>query len=203
MKSYTLLYRYPVSDERCEPWNSRIEDRGNGNYIIETVNNKTLCIYIICNVFMISCTLETLNVLWQKSRVNFINIIIELERIKFYSGKSLIRIQWNGRTIAQAVIYRFPIAAARDRTQVRLCGIRGGQNNTGESLLRILRFPLPILILSTSGLIASYPGAGTVDRLVADVPSGLSLTPHQEKLRVFLSPQANYTDRAIAAGQRS
>jgi hypothetical protein len=53
-------------------------------------------------------------------------------------------------------------------------------------------------------------GAGTTGQLVADVPSGLSLTPPQEKKyflkklnSVAFSPQANYIDRTTAACRQS
>jgi hypothetical protein len=88
--------------------------------------------------------------------------------------------RWNdrtGRAIAQAVNRRLPSGAARVRAQVRSCGICGGQRGTGAGFLRVLRFPLPILIPPTAP--HSY-GAGTTGQLVADVPSALSLTPPQE-----------------------
>jgi hypothetical protein len=53
-----------------------------------------------------------------------------------------------GRSIAQAVSRWLPIATSRVRIQVRLCGICGGQSGTGAGFLRVLRFPLPILIPS-------------------------------------------------------
>jgi hypothetical protein len=46
--------------------------------------------------------------------------------------------------------------------------------------LRVLRFPLPILIPPTVPHSSSWSGADTIGQLVADVPSGLSLTPPQE-----------------------
>jgi hypothetical protein len=55
-----------------------------------------------------------------------------------------------GRAIAQAVSRRLPTAAARVRAQVRSCGICGGQRGTGIGFLRVLRFPLPVLIPPTA-----------------------------------------------------
>jgi hypothetical protein len=55
-----------------------------------------------------------------------------------------------GRVIAQAVSRRFATAAARVRSQVRPCGIFGGQSGTGAGFFRVLRFPLPILIPPTT-----------------------------------------------------
>jgi hypothetical protein len=51
-----------------------------------------------------------------------------------------------GHAIAQAVSRRLPTAVAGVRTQVRSCGICDGQSGTGKGFLRVLRFPLPILI---------------------------------------------------------
>jgi hypothetical protein len=85
-----------------------------------------------------------------------------------------------GRAIAQAVSRRLPTAEARVRAKVRSCGICGGQSGTGAGFLRVLRFPLPVLIPPTAPHSSSSSGAGTRGQLVADVPSGLSLTPKQE-----------------------
>jgi hypothetical protein len=65
------------------------------------------------------------------------------------------------------------------RAQSRSCGTCGGQNDNGAGFLRVLRFPLPILIPPIAPH-SSSSGAGTIGQLVADVPSGLSLTPPQE-----------------------
>jgi hypothetical protein len=63
-----------------------------------------------------------------------------------------------GRAIAQTVGRRFPTAAARVRSQVRSCGICGGQSGIGAGFLR--------------------------GQTVAYVPSGLSLTPPQETIKL-------------------
>jgi hypothetical protein len=51
-----------------------------------------------------------------------------------------------GRAIAQAVSRRLPTVAARVRSQIRSCGISDGERGTGAGFLRVLRFPLPIVI---------------------------------------------------------
>jgi hypothetical protein len=56
----------------------------------------------------------------------------------------------NGRTMAQAVSRRLPTAVDRPPSQVRLCGICGGQSGIGEIFLLVLRFLLPILIQCTT-----------------------------------------------------
>jgi hypothetical protein len=55
-----------------------------------------------------------------------------------------------GRAIAQAASRWLPTAAARVRSQVRSCGICDGQSGTGAGFLRVLRFPLPIIIPPTA-----------------------------------------------------
>jgi hypothetical protein len=52
----------------------------------------------------------------------------------------------SGRAIAQVVSRWLPTAAARIRSQVRSCGICGGQIGTGAGFLRVL----PILIPPTA-----------------------------------------------------
>jgi hypothetical protein len=63
----------------------------------------------------------------------------------------------SGRSIAQTVSGRLPTAAARVRAQIKSCEICGGQSGTGAGFLRVLRFPLPILIPPTA-LIIYHPG---------------------------------------------
>jgi hypothetical protein len=91
----------------------------------------------------------------------------------------------------RVVSRRVPITAARSRAKIRSCGICGGQSGTREGFLRVLRFPLPILIPPT----ASHnnhlsSGAGAMRQLVADVTNGLSLTPPQgiKKGRELVKP---------------
>jgi hypothetical protein len=55
-----------------------------------------------------------------------------------------------GRVIAQTVSRRLPNAAACVRARIRSYGISGGQNGTGADFLRVLQFPLPILIPPTA-----------------------------------------------------
>jgi hypothetical protein len=51
-----------------------------------------------------------------------------------------------GRVIAQAVSVPLLIAAARLHSWVSSCEFRGGQSGIGAGSLRVLVFPLPILI---------------------------------------------------------
>jgi hypothetical protein len=55
-----------------------------------------------------------------------------------------------GRAIVQAVSRRLPTAAVQVRVQVRSCGICGGQSSTGAGFIRVLLFPLQILIPPTA-----------------------------------------------------
>jgi hypothetical protein len=93
-----------------------------------------------------------------------------------------------GRAIAQVVSCRISNAVARVRAQIKLFGLCGGQSGSGAGLLRVLRFPLSILIQRTAPHSSSSSIIrGWYDRpIVADVLSGLSLThpkkPKQEML---------------------
>jgi hypothetical protein len=76
------------------------------------------------------------------------------------SGDQTKKCRMGGRAIAQAVSRRLPTAAARVGAQVRSCGICGGLSGTGEGFIRVLPFPLPILIPPT----APYSSAPTIQR---------------------------------------
>jgi hypothetical protein len=84
-----------------------------------------------------------------------------------------------GRVIAQVDSPWLPIAAARFPTHIRSCGIFRRQSGNGTCFLWVLRFPLPI-IPPTAPHSLSIIRTGIIGQTVADVPSGLSLTPLQE-----------------------
>jgi hypothetical protein len=69
--------------------------------------------------------------------------------LAFEKGYCFVELDPNCRAIAHAVSRWLPSAAARVRSQVRSCGICVGQSSSGAGFLRVLRFPLPILISPT------------------------------------------------------
>jgi hypothetical protein len=81
-----------------------------------------------------------------------------------------------GRAIAQEVNCRLPTAAARVRSQLRSCGVCGGQSGIGTGFLLVLRFPLPVIIPPNAPYSSSE--AGTVGQLVVD-----SVSPHPKGLK--------------------
>jgi hypothetical protein len=97
-----------------------------------------------------------------------------------------------GRAIAQAVSRRLSTAAARVRAQLRSCEICGAQSGTGAGFLRVLRVPLSSFLWLLHIHHVSCE-ARTIVQLVADIPSGLSLTPTMviQDARVYY----NFRDR--------
>jgi hypothetical protein len=78
------------------------------------------------------------------------------------------KVRSRGRAIAQAVSHRLPTTAARVQAQVMLCGISGGQIGTGTGFLRVLLFPVPILIIPTAPH-ASFISQGWYNRPISDL----------------------------------
>jgi hypothetical protein len=87
-----------------------------------------------------------------------------------------------GRALAQAVSRRLPTAAARVRAQFRSCGICGGQNDTGAGFLRVLRFPLSVLIPPTAPHSSSIT-RGWYNRPVSGRRTKWTVSPHNKKLK--------------------
>jgi hypothetical protein len=52
---------------------------------------------------------------------------------------------FDSRAVAQAVSHWLPTAAVRVRVRAA-CGVCGAQSDTGAGFLRVLLFPLPIII---------------------------------------------------------
>jgi hypothetical protein len=92
---------------------------------------------ILRNAFLFSCYTPRNRLKWlnNKERICTIRIRLTIN---------------SGRAITQAVSRRLPTAAARVRAQVRSYGICGAQSGAGAFSLRVLRFPLPILIPPTA-----------------------------------------------------
>jgi hypothetical protein len=61
-----------------------------------------------------------------------------------------------GRAIARPVSRRLPTAAARVRSEVRLCGICDGRSGTEAGFVQVLRFPFSILIPVTASYYYYY-----------------------------------------------
>jgi hypothetical protein len=76
-----------------------------------------------------------------------------------------------GRAIAQA---------ARVRAQGRSCGICDGKSGTGAAFSEYLGFPCQFSFHRLLHIHHLSSGASTIGRLMADVPSRLSVIPPQE-----------------------
>jgi hypothetical protein len=76
-------------------------------------------------------------------------LVFRVEDVSANSSLSVLTGQ-GGRAIAQAVSRRLPTPAARVRAQVKSRGIWCAQSGIGAGFLRVLPFPLPILIPLTA-----------------------------------------------------
>jgi hypothetical protein len=84
--------------------------------------------------------------------------------------------------VAQAVSRRLPTAAARARAQVRSYVICGGLSGTEADFLRVLRFPLPILIPPTAPHSSSII-RGWYNRLHSGRRTKWTVSLHPKKLK--------------------
>jgi hypothetical protein len=103
--------------------------------------------------------------------------------ISFYTNPFLLSNtlrQWlKSSAIAQQVSRQLPTAATRVQSQVISCRL-SRLSGAGVGFLWVLYFSLLILIPPAAPHSSLSSGAGTIGQTVADIPSGLSLTPPQE-----------------------
>jgi hypothetical protein len=88
-----------------------------------------------------------------------------------------------GRAIAQAVGHWFPTLAARFRVQVRLRGVCSGKSGIGAGFLRVLRFPLPILIPPTAPHSSSIIRGWYIRPVSGWRTNWTQVSPHPKKLK--------------------
>jgi hypothetical protein len=88
-----------------------------------------------------------------------------------------------GRAMAQAVSHRFPTATGRIRARVRSGGIRSEQSDTGVGFLRVLRFPLPILIPPTTPHSSSSIIRGSYNTPITGRCAKWTVSPHPQQTK--------------------
>jgi hypothetical protein len=96
-----------------------------------------------------------------------------------------------GRTTAQAVSRRFPTAGTGFEPRSNYVGFVVDKVALGQVFSEYSGFPcqFPFHRLLHTHHLSS--GAGTIDQLVADVPSGLSLTPPRKTKQKQIFPYAS------------
>jgi hypothetical protein len=103
-----------------------------------------------------------------------------------------------GCAIAQVVSRRIPNSAARIRAQVSSCGICGGESDIVVSFLRVLWFPLPVLIPATaphsSSIIRRWYDRPVSDRRAKWTHKGMVRSDMSKPALIFLSLQ-EYTQQ--------
>jgi hypothetical protein len=113
---------------------------------------------------------------------------VGIVRLRTKTTEFFFIVSLNGRAIAQAVSRQLSTATASIRSHFKSCGICGGQSGTAAGFLRVLLFSLPSLIPTTAPHSSSSIFRDWCkSQLVADVPSGLGVTPPQETKKTILS----------------
>jgi hypothetical protein len=117
-----------------------------------------------------------------------------------------------GCAIAQAVSRRFPAAVDRLRSWAKSCGICGEQSRTGRCILRVLRFPLPILIPPSSPYssiirgwyngpayqvdsVSPYPKK--IKKTTSSFALSSSFSPHHQQWRTYVAEVVYNSKKAI------
>jgi hypothetical protein len=94
----------------------------------------------------------------------------------------------SGRVIAHTVGRPLPTSAVR----VRLCGICGGQSGTGAGFLRVVRFPLPILIPPTAPHSSSSTIRGSHSRPISGRPTNWTQSQGMAQWRALVNTVINF-----------
>jgi hypothetical protein len=106
-------------------------------------NRKRVSYHIIFISIPLIHTRSTYNLLDIEPVIlcNINNVSAEIYSDCHNSTIKLLNSQWYFTVICQ-----LPTTVAQVRSQVRSCGICGGESGTGVGFLQVLQFPLPILI---------------------------------------------------------